>query len=110
VRLGTNAALAAGATAGYPYMPRLGAKPTGAANAGFTAGAPFGYENGQERLWVRDVPNTTWVMLPAFSSSAGAGAQTAVLTNLPAAIASTTPKWWIFKDAAGVDTFIPYFQ
>ncbi len=110
VRIGKDATLATNATDGFPYMPRISGAPTGAAAASFTAGAPFVYDQAQERLWIRDIPNTTWEPIPTFSSTAGAGAQVGTLTNLPTAVASTTTKYWLFKDAAGVNTYVPFWQ
>ncbi len=106
------ASRAAADTTGFPYMPRLAARPTGAPNA-FSGAAAFAVDidtSAGHALYIRNPTGAQWEPIPTFISSASAGAQAATLTNLPTAVVSTTPKWWVFKDSSGVTTYIPYFQ
>lgn len=110
VRLGSNAALATNATNGFPQIPRIAGRPTGTPTLPFTQGAPVAYNSTDPALEVYDVIAGGWLPIPAFSSTAGAGAQVGALTNMPAAILSTTTKYWTFKDSAGVACYVPFWQ
>lgn len=94
---------------GWPFMPRLGGKPT-QAPAAFGNFAAFGFDAVNQQLWIRDVTGATWLSIPPFQQTAGAGAGAALINNAPAGVVSLTAKWWQFKDSVGTTTFIPYFQ
>jgi hypothetical protein len=110
VLIGRNQAMATNSGTGYPFMPYISGTPTGVPGASFTQAVPFVYDQAHSSLFVRDPGGPAWIPFPAFSQTVAGGAQTAVLTNLPAAIASTTTKYWKFFDAAGVASYIAYWQ
>jgi hypothetical protein len=106
------ASRAAADTHGFAYMTSLAARPTGAPNAFSGAGVPFGIDlttASGHALWVRNITGGQWEPIPTFISTAAAGAGAALIANLPAGF-GTTAKWWLFKDATGTPTVIPYYQ
>lgn len=112
VMLGWNGGLVAGSTHGYPYLPSLPARPTGAPNA-FAGGLAFAADLttvGGHALYIRNPVGAQWEPIPTFISTAAAGAGLALFGNAPGAIVSLNAKWWTFKDSTGVVTYIPYFQ
>jgi hypothetical protein len=105
--LGSSAALAAGATHGYPYIPNVAARPTGAPNAFGGVGAAIAYNRANEgSLVAYDTVNGILKDFPAFSVTLAGGAGVLVTTNAPAGF-GLTPKWWNFH-VAGVNIVVPY--
>lgn len=109
-RIGKNATLATSATDGFPQMPNVAGRFTGTPTLPFTGGTPFGYNKSQSSLQIWNSSGSSWDAIPAFSVTAGAGAQVATFTNLPTAVVSTTTKYWRFSDPSGTLTYVPYWQ
>lgn len=105
--LGANAALAAGATDGFPYMPMRSGAFTGAPGA-FANGAPFAFDRTHQFIQVYDQVGGAWLSAPTFNVVLGAGAGVGLINNLPAGY-GVVAKWWGFTTPGGIVCAIPYF-
>jgi hypothetical protein len=109
VMLGRNQAMAAAAIDGFPFMPVVTAKPTGAASFPFTQAAPFVLETTSGGLWVKRNGGSGWEVIP-IAQNIGPGVQALTLLAGPAGIVSVAAKYETYVDAAGITSYRPYWQ